>query len=70
VSEGPEFLTVEEVAALLRVERRAVYAAIKKGQIPAIRVSRQLRIPRAFFNSIMETAKEAQRKDARGGQKE
>lgn len=30
----PEVLTADEVAALLRVNRKTVYAAFKKGEIP------------------------------------
>lgn len=53
---GPEFLTVAEAAAVLRVQKRTLYAAIRKGQIPAIRVGREYRIPRTFLTAIAEKA--------------
>ncbi len=43
----PEVLTVDELAALLRVERKTVYAAIARGDVPgARRVGTRLRISR------------------------
>jgi len=40
----PEFLTVPELAALLRVGRKAVYAAVERGEIPGtIRVGKIIR---------------------------
>jgi excisionase family DNA binding protein len=44
----PHTLTVDEVAALLRVERKAIYAAVQRREIPgAFRVGRLLRFKRA-----------------------
>ena len=44
-------LTVDELAAELRVNRKAVYAAIARGEIPgARRVGRTIRISRRAFN--------------------
>ena len=44
---SPQFLTVAEVAALLRVSERTVRRHIGLGKIPHMRVGRQVRIPRA-----------------------
>ena len=41
-----EFLTVDAAAALLRINRKTLYEAIKAGQIPAIRLGRVLRVHR------------------------
>jgi excisionase family DNA binding protein len=47
-AELPEFLTVDEAAALLRVNRKTLYESIRLGQVPgAIRVGKALRIRRA-----------------------
>ncbi|MBJ6766123.1 helix-turn-helix domain-containing protein [Myxococcaceae bacterium JPH2] len=47
-SHEPEFLTVEEAAALLRVNRKTLYEAIRFGQVPGVvRVGKALRIRRA-----------------------
>ncbi len=40
----PEYLTVPEIAARWHVPARAVYHAIWKGALPALRVGRSLRI--------------------------
>lgn len=49
---GPErplnevvFLTVAEVAAVMRVSKMTVYRLVHTGHLPAIRVGRSLRIP-------------------------
>jgi excisionase family DNA binding protein len=43
----PEMLNVEELAELLRVDRKTVYDAIAKGEIPgARRVARAIRVSR------------------------
>ena len=45
---APAVMTVDELAALLRVGRKAVYAAIAAGDIPGVvRVGRCVRIDRA-----------------------
>jgi len=43
----PEFLTVEEVAKLLRISVRTVQRLLKGGELPGVRIGRQWRIPRA-----------------------
>jgi excisionase family DNA binding protein len=43
----PAVLTVDELAALLRVDRKTVYAAIARGEIPGVRrIGSLLRVPR------------------------
>lgn len=39
------YLTVAEAAKLLRMGHKSVYAAIERGEIPAVRFGRLLRIP-------------------------
>ncbi|NPD22144.1 DNA-binding protein [Corallococcus sp. AB018] len=44
----PEFLTVDEAAGLLRVNRKTLYESIRLGQVPGVvRVGKSLRIRRA-----------------------
>ncbi|AGC44556.1 hypothetical protein MYSTI_03244 [Myxococcus stipitatus DSM 14675] len=46
----PSFLTVDEAAALLRVNRKTLYEAIRLGQVPGVvRIGRTLRILRAVL---------------------
>jgi excisionase family DNA binding protein len=43
-----EFLTVDEAAEMLRVNRKSLYQAIERGEIPGVvRIGRTLRIRRA-----------------------
>jgi excisionase family DNA binding protein len=50
-------LTVDELAALLRVERKTVYAAITRGDIPGVRrVGRSIRISRDAVLDWLRTA--------------
>lgn len=42
----PPYLTVTEVAALLRIGRSMAYDMARRGELPAIHVGRVVRIPR------------------------
>lgn len=42
----PLALTVTEAAAVLRVSRSSAYEAIDRGELPAVRIGRRLRVPR------------------------
>jgi excisionase family DNA binding protein len=46
-------LTVEEVAARLRIGRNQAYEAVREKIIPAIRVGERWLIPRAAFERLM-----------------
>jgi excisionase family DNA binding protein len=49
-----EFLTVDEAAALLRVNRKTLYESIRLGQVPGVvRVGKSLRLRRA---ALVESA--------------
>ena len=52
----PVTLTVEETAAVFRIGRSAAYAAIRSGEIPAIRVGRTLRVPRHVVEALLAAA--------------
>ena len=48
LADGPRVITVDELATLLRLERKTVYAAIQRGEIPGVqRISRSIRISRS-----------------------
>ena len=51
-----ELLTVKEVADFLRVGRVTVWRWCKAGTIPACRVGRNWRIPRADFLDMLATS--------------
>ncbi len=47
---APEFLTVEEAAALLRVNRKTLYESVKRGLVPGVlHVGRSIRIRRSVL---------------------
>lgn len=43
----PDWLTPDEAADLLRVNRETIYNQIRRGALPATRMGRVYRIPRA-----------------------
>lgn len=47
----PDYLTPTELQQLLRVGRSAVYAAIRDGSIPSIRIGKLIRVPRAALEA-------------------
>jgi len=52
------FLTVNEVADLLRVSRRTAYVLVQTGQVPSVRVGGVIRIPRGpLVRQLEETMK-------------
>lgn len=50
------FLTIAEVAAVIRVSRMTVYRLVHNGELPAIRVGRSFRIPQQAVNDYLEEA--------------
>jgi excisionase family DNA binding protein len=50
------FLTVAEVALIMRVSRMTVYRLVHTGELEAIRVGRSFRIPEAAVNQYLQTA--------------
>lgn len=49
-----EFLTVAEVAEVLKLNQQTVRNWIDQGTLPALRVGRRVRIKRSDFNRILE----------------
>lgn len=52
----PPILTVEEVAAILRIGRNAAYCLVKNGGIASIHIGRSIRIPRKALQQFLEPA--------------
>lgn len=46
INDLPEVLTVDETARFLRISRATAFAAIHRGDLPAVRVGRRLLVPR------------------------
>ncbi|ACQ81506.1 excision promoter, Xis [Beutenbergia cavernae DSM 12333] len=53
VDEAPRFLTVAEVAELVRVSRMTVYRMVQAGDLPAIRVGKSYRVPAAAVDALV-----------------
>jgi putative molybdopterin biosynthesis protein len=51
-----EFLTVAEVAGILRLNQQTVRNWIDRGELPALRVGRRVRILRSDFNALIQSA--------------
>ena len=48
------FLTVQEVADLMRVSTMTVYRLVKAGTLPAIRVGKHLRVRRTDLRAYLD----------------
>jgi excisionase family DNA binding protein len=48
-----KFLTVAEVAALMRVSKMTVYRLVNTGTLPAVRVGRSVRVPEQAVNDYL-----------------
>jgi excisionase family DNA binding protein len=48
------YVPIAEAAATLELSRARVYGLIAEGAIPAVRVGRRIRIPRASFDRWLE----------------
>jgi len=49
------FLTVAEVAEMMRVSNMTVYRMVHSGELPAIRFGRSFRIPESAVAKAIET---------------
>jgi len=52
---APRFLTVAEVAELLRVSKMTVYRMVHAGDIPAVRVGRSFRVPQHAVEEMLSS---------------
>jgi excisionase family DNA binding protein len=51
-----EYLTVAEVAGILKLNQQTVRNWIDRGELPALRVGRRVRILRTDFDALLENA--------------
>jgi excisionase family DNA binding protein len=54
--EPVQFLTVAEVAAMMRVSKMTVYRLVHSGELPAARVGRSFRVPRDAVQDYLRNA--------------
>ncbi len=50
------FLTVAEVAELMRVSKMTVYRLVHSGELPAVRVGRSFRVPEKAVHDYLRDA--------------
>ncbi|OJY37599.1 MAG: transcriptional regulator [Pseudonocardia sp. 73-21] len=51
-----QFLTVAEVAAMMRVSKMTVYRLVHGGDLPAARVGRSFRVPKGAVEEYLRSA--------------
>ncbi len=47
------FMTVAEVAAVMRVSKMTVYRLVHSGELPAVRVGRSFRVPKKAVDDYL-----------------
>ena len=52
----PKFLTIAEVASLMRVSKMTVYRLVHNGELPAVRVGRSFRVSEEDVNEYLRTS--------------
>lgn len=50
------FLTVAEVASIMRVSKMTVYRMVHNGDLPAVRVGRSFRVPEDAVHAYLENS--------------
>ncbi|MBN1902339.1 helix-turn-helix domain-containing protein [Candidatus Sumerlaeota bacterium] len=50
-----EFLTIDELADMLKISTRTIRRILKRGDLPAMRIGRQLRFNREAVNEWLKT---------------
>lgn len=53
---SPRFMTVNEVADVMRVSKMTVYRLIHAGELPAIRVGKSFRVPQGAVDQLLESS--------------
>ena len=53
---GGRFLTVAEVAAMMRVSKMTVYRMVHSGELGAVRVGRSFRVPEKAVHEYLQRA--------------
>jgi excisionase family DNA binding protein len=51
-----QFLTVAEVAKMMRVSKMTVYRLVHSGDLPAVRVGKSFRVPEKAVHTYLENA--------------
>lgn len=57
INEKKEVLTIEETGQLLGISRNSAYEAVRRGEIPVIRIGRRCLVPRVAFEELLASVK-------------
>ncbi|WP_104053065.1 MULTISPECIES: helix-turn-helix domain-containing protein [unclassified Arthrobacter] len=57
------FLTVSEVADVMRVSKMTVYRLVHSGELPAVRFGRSYRVPESAVQQVLKNAVADRRTD-------
>lgn len=57
------FLTVSEVADVMRVSKMTVYRLVHSGELPAVRFGRSYRVPESAVQQVLKNAVTDRRSD-------
>ncbi|KAD4060163.1 helix-turn-helix domain-containing protein [Arthrobacter yangruifuii] len=58
------FLTVSEVAEVMRVSKMTVYRLVHSGELPAVRFGRSYRVPESAVQQVLRDAVVDRRSDS------
>lgn len=61
------FMTVHEVAEMMRVSRMTVYRMIHAGDLPAVRFGRSYRVPESAVEQVLQVGTTEVRATGTGG---
>ena len=59
MADAPRFVTVAEVAQLMRVSKMTVYRMIHAGDLPAMRVGKSFRVPQVAVQQLIDAGLES-----------
>ena len=59
MADAPRFVTVAEVAQLMRVSKMTVYRMIHAGELPAMRVGKSFRVPQIAVQQLIDSGLES-----------
>ena len=62
------FYTLEELAAMLKVTRQAIYNWIQQGRMEAVRIGRTVRIPAEEVERLLREGRSPRRPDQGAGE--
>jgi excisionase family DNA binding protein len=70
MAEKRQTLTVDEAAEILGIGRNSAYEAVRRGEIPAIRLGRRLVVPRHALEQLLRHTVPDTQQVAQNGQPE